>query len=144
MPDRTCRPPAGPPAAMAIRLAALAAIVAAAAGCAQVKQTAAEASAHLDRLFGTESKAEAQSATTQEAERLYRAGLAERERGAKKAAFAQFLEAAELGHGPAAYETGLAYKNGHGTARDLEAGAKWINTAAERGERRAQYLTGAA
>jgi localization factor PodJL len=125
-------------------MAALALVIATAAGCAQVKQTAADASAGLDRLFGSESKAEAQEASTQEAEQLYRAGLAERERGAKKAAFAQFLEAAELGHGPAAYETGMAYKDGRGTARDLEAGADWINKAAERGERRAQYLTGAA
>jgi TPR repeat protein len=49
-----------------------------------------------------------------------------------------------LGHGAAAYEVGLAYRDGHGTGRDLEASAKWINRAADRGEPRAQYLVGLA
>ncbi len=128
------------PTVRAVRIAAFAAVLATAA-CAGVQETIDEASARLDRLFGVESDGAAPS--SEAAERLYRDGLAARERGAEQAAFARLLDAAERGHGAAAYEVGLAYKDGRGTARNLEAGAKWINAAAERGDARAQYLTGA-
>ena len=122
----------------AIRLAALAAVLATAA-CAQV---ASEASAQIDQWFGAETKAE--SAATEDAERLHEDGLAARRRGEEALAFARLLEAAEAGHGPAAYEVGIAYKDGRGTAPDLDASARWIDTAAERGEPRALLLLGAA
>ena len=125
----------------AIRLAALAAVLATAA-CAQVKETASEASAQIDQWFGAETKAE--SAATEYAERLHEDGLAARRRGEEALAFARLLEAAEAGHGPAPYEFGIAYKDGRGTAPDLDASARWIDTAAERGEPRALLLLGAA
>ena len=127
------------PSVKAVRIAAFAAVLATAA-CAGARETIDEASARLDRLFDVESEGAAPS--SEAAERLYRDGLAARERGAEQAAFAGLLEAAERGHGAAAYEVGLAYKDGRGTAPDLEAGANWINTAAERGDARAQYLIG--
>ncbi len=128
------------PSVKAIRIAAFAAVLATAA-CTEVQATIDEAAAGLDRLFGVESDGAAPA--TVEAERLYRDGIAARERGAERLAFARLLDAAERGHGPAAYEVGLAYKDGRGTAQNLEAGAKWINAAAERGDARAQYLIGA-
>ncbi len=72
-----------------------------------------------------------------------RAGGA-RARGAEADAFASFLAAADLGHDVAAFEAGLAYRDGRGIAEDLEASAQWINRAADRGEPRAQYLVGLA
>lgn len=127
------------PSVKAIRIAAFAAVLATTA-CAEVQETIDGASALVDRLFGVESDGAAPS--PEAAERLYKDGLAARERGAEQTAFTNFLDAAERGHGAAAYEVGLAYKDGHGTAPDLDAGAKWINTAAERGDARAQYLIG--
>ena len=121
---------------------ALAAALATAA-CTEVKQTLDQASQRLDRWFNVDSGS-GQTAVSPEAEALYRKGLTAREKGAESDAFSRFLEAAELGHGPAAYEVGIAYKDGHGTAQDLEAGADWINKAADRGESRAQYLVGQA
>ena len=125
----------------AIRLAALAAVFAITA-CTQVKETASEASDQINQWLGTESKAE--PAAAEGAERLHEDGLAARRRGDEELAFARLLEAAEAGHGPAAYEVGIAYKDGRGTDRNLEASARWIDAAAERGEPRAQLLLGAA
>ena len=129
----------------AIRLAALAAVLASAA-CTQVKETASEASAQIDQWFGTGSDeaSAAQTATETDAARLYQEGLGARARGAEADAIASFLAAAELGHDAAAFEAGLAYRDGRGTAKDLEASAQWINRAADRGEPRAQYLIGLA
>ena len=127
------------PSVKAIGIAAFAAVLATAA-CAEVQETIDQAAAGLDQLFGVESDGAAPPSDA--AERAYRDGLAARQRGTEQAAFAQLLDAAERGHGAAAYEVGLAYKDGRGTARNLEAGAKWINAAAERGDARAQYLTG--
>ena len=84
------------PFVKAIRIAALAAVLATAA-CAGVQETIDEASARLDRLFDVESDGAAPS--PEAAERLYRDGLVARERGAEQAAFANFLDAAERGHG---------------------------------------------
>ncbi len=125
----------------AIRLAALAAVFAIAA-CAQVKETASEASDQIDQWLGTGSD-EASDADPG-AERRFQDGLEARARGADAEAFASFLAAAESGHGPAAYEIGLAYRDGRGAAVDLEASAQWINRAADRGEPRAQHLIGLA
>jgi len=125
----------------AIRLAFLATFLATTA-CAQVKETASEASAQIDQWFGAESKVE--PAATKGAERLHDDGLAARRRGDEELTFAHLLKAAEAGHGPAAYEIGIAYKDGSGTPRDLEAGARWIDAAAERGEPRALLLLGTA
>lgn len=133
----------------AIRLAVLGAAltaVLASTACTQIKETASQASAKIEQWFGTESKAgpASSSANAMDAERLHQDGLAARRRGDEELAFARLLEAAEAGHGPAAYEVGIAYKDGHGTAQDLEAGARWIDAAVERGEPRAQLLLGAA
>ena len=125
------------------RLAALALVfVTAACSDIDVKQELAEAAERIDRALGMAGQPDAVSA--RDAEQLYRDALAARESGNKQDAFARLLEAAEAGHGPAAYEVGLAYKDGRGTAQDLEAGAHWIDAAAERGEPRAQLLLGSA
>ena len=118
-----------------------------AAACTEVKQGIDEASESLDSLFGTdeqpqEAAASEQSSAEVKAAAFYRNGMSARERGVETQAFLQLLKAAELGHVAAAYEAGLAYKDGRGTDKDLEAGAKWINTAADRGDARAQYLIG--
>ena len=130
----------------AIRLAALTAMLTAAvlatAACTQVKETASGASAKIDQWLGTGS-GEASSVEA-DADRLYQDGLGARARGAEADAFANFLAAAELGHDAAAFEAGLAYRDGRGIAEDLEASAQWINRAADRGEPRAQYLVGLA
>jgi localization factor PodJL len=110
--------------------------------CAQVEETAGEASARLNQWFSADS--ETAPATAEDAERLHEDGLAARRRGDDELAFARLLQAAEANHGPAAYEVGIAYKDGRGTDQDLEAGARWIDAAAERGEARAQLLLGAA
>lgn len=75
---------------------------------------------------------------------IYDEGLRLRENGSPDEAFKRFREAAERGHGPAAYELGEAYNEGLGVDQDLNAGAKWINAAATRGEPRAQYVVGSA
>ncbi len=128
-----------------LRMAILAAFLTTTA-CAQVQETAVEASAKIDQWFGTESKDEPKvaQAAAEDAERRHQDGLAARQRGDEELAFAQLLEAAEAGHGPAAFEVGIAYKDGRGTVQDLEAGARWIDAAAARGAPRAQLLLGAA
>lgn len=125
----------------AIRLTALAAVFAIAA-CTQVKETANEASDQINQWLGTDSKAAPAAATG--AARHHKDGLAARRQGNEELAFARLLEAANAGHGPAAYEVGIAYKEGRGTARNLEASARWIDAAAKRGEPRAQLLLGTA
>ncbi len=135
----------------AIRLAALAAVLASAA-CTQVNETASVASAQINHWLGTgsgeaapaQTAAATATATATDAGRLYQEALGARARDADADAFASFLAAAELNHGPAAFEVGLAYRDGHGTAKDLEASAQWINRAADRGEPRAQYMIGLA
>ena len=87
------------PSVKAIRIAAFAAVLATAA-CAGAQERIDAASARLDRLFDVESDGAAPS--PEAAERLYRDGLVARERGAEQAAFANFLDAAERGHGAAA------------------------------------------
>ncbi len=134
--------------ASAIRLAALAALLTTAA-CTQIKETASETSAKIEQWLGTEPQAAAATGDAAgdaagDAERLHKDGLAARRQGDEELAFARLLEAAEAGHGPAAYEVGIAYKDGRGTALDLGTSARWIDTAAERGEPRALLLLGTA
>ena len=68
------------PSVKAIRIAAFAAVLATVA-CAGVQETIDGASARLDRLFDVELERAAPS--SEAAERLYRDGLAARERGTK-------------------------------------------------------------
>ncbi len=108
-------------------------------GLDDVKQGLNKASDRLDSFFETGSLG---PSAKEQAEAAYQAGLGARKTGNDSEAFVKFLEAAEAGHGAAAYEVGLAYKDGRGTEPDLAAGAKWINTAAERNDARALFLIG--
>lgn len=135
-----------------IGLAALPAL----AGCADVKQAVQGVgdgiNKGIDSVFGDQKTAEAEAKAeappapppAPTADSIYREGLQARKNGAETEAFEHFLEAAQKGHGPAAYEVGVAYKDGRGTKQDLAAGADWINKAAERGEPRAEFVLGAA
>ena len=73
---------------------------------------------------------------------LYGKALAARQKGDDEAAFALFAEAADLGHGAAAYETGVSYFEARGTTRNTTTGSYWIHTAAWRGHQRAQLRLG--
>ncbi len=53
-----------------------------------------------------------------------------------------FRKAAEDGHQESQYRLGLAYKFGHGVARDAEQAASWVRLAAEQGLPAAQILLG--
>jgi serine/threonine protein kinase/TPR repeat protein len=55
-----------------------------------------------------------------------------------RAAFKQYLKAAELGHLDSQVNLGFYYTVGHGTKRDDEKAALWFRRAAERGHRIAQ------
>jgi TPR repeat protein len=110
-------------------------------GLDDVKQGLSKASDRLEGFFETGSL---EPSAEEQADAAYQAGLGARKTGNDSEAFVKFLEAAEAGHGAAAYEVGLAYKDGRGTEPDLDASAKWINRAADRGEFRAQYLVGLA
>jgi len=117
--------------------------------CAEVKETLSDASAQIDSMLSSDeadaTATPAQStgdATAGEAD--HEAGLAARAAGRDSEAFRHFLSAAEQGHPAAAYEVGMAYTNGVGTAPDNEAAADWLNKAAAGGDARAQYLIGAA
>ncbi len=110
----------------------MAAAVIALAGCAEVRGSL--------RRVTDGSEAGVSDHDARLAERLYGEALALK--GDAAAAAKRLGEAAELGHGAAAYELGIAYNEGRGVPRDLEAGARWINAAAGRGEPRAQYIIG--
>ncbi|WP_299616608.1 hypothetical protein [Pelagibius sp.] len=116
------------------------------AGCTEVTDS-------LDSANETMSDAEGMPASSAEQDALadselldalYNEGLELQQNGSQEDAIQRFREAAERGHGPAAFELGEAYNEGRGVDQDLNAGAKWINAAAARGERRAQYTVGAA
>ncbi len=111
------------------------------------KRSTQNAAERLDRLFGVDKAARPAAKPVpppSKSEALYEAGLAARQAGREETAARRFQRAAEQGHGGASYELGRAYTGGHSVARDLGAGAKWLNLAADRGEPRAQYLVGAA
>ena len=115
------------------------------AGCTETKRQLTDLGQSLDRFFGVDhSKSGSGSGTSVSAEPYaYRAALAKKRKGDHAAAASLFRQAAEEGHGGAAYELGLAYAKGRGVKRDLDRSATWINRAAARGEPRGQYLLGA-
>ena len=115
------------------------------AGCTETKRQLTDLGQSLDRFFGVDhSKSANGSATSASAEPYaYRAALAKKRKGEHAAAAGLFRQAAEAGHGGAAYELGLAFAQGRGVKRDLDRSATWINRAAAKGEPRAQYLLGA-
>ncbi|WP_193370039.1 SEL1-like repeat protein [Pelagibius marinus] len=112
--------------------------------CTDVKDTLDDADQTLSGALGANDPELAGLSGTELSEATYQKGLSLRNEGKNEDAFTYFLDAAERGHGPAAYETGEAYNAGLGVEKDLNAGAKWINAAAARGEPRAQYAVGAA
>jgi len=117
----------------------------AAAGCSDVKDALEDADQGLSGALSGEDAAEFEGLTGSSLnDALYDSGLRLRSEGNDAEAARRFLQAAERGHGPAAYELGEAYNAGRGVDKDLTAGAKWINAAAARGEPRAQYAVGAA
>ena len=113
------------------------------AGCTDIKNTLERAD---ESLSGRSADTGVQAAPVDSAalNALYDEGLRLRLSGSDEEAFERFREAAEQGHGPAAFELGEAYNQGRGVGQDLNAGAKWINAAATRGEPRAQYVLGSA
>ncbi len=114
--------------------------------CTTVKEGLDKANQSIKGALGSDSSgsqaAAAQPVTNQQADGAYQAGLAAQRAGDQRAALARFREAADLGHGPAAYEVGIAYTLGRGTAKDLDQAAQWLNIAVDRGEPRAQYIAG--
>ncbi len=113
--------------------------------CTQTKQQLTDLGRSLDRFFGVEqsnSSAASASSTSMESSK-YLAALAKQRKGEHAAAAGLFRQAAQEGHGGAAYELGLAYAQGRGVERNLDRSAAWINRAAASGEPRAQYLLGA-
>lgn len=119
------------------------------AACTEVKDTLDGANEGMSGALiddGTPASSDAQDTLVDSAvlDALYEEGQSLRRSGAQEEAFLRFREAAERGHGPAAFELGQAYNEGLGIDQDLAVGAKWINAAAARGEPRAQYLVGAA
>lgn len=119
------------------------------AGCTDVKDTLDGANESLSSALnedGTPATSSEQNALVDSLalDALYDEGVRLRQSGSEDEAFERFREAAERGHGPAAFELGEAYNEGRGVEQDLNAGAKWINAAATRGEPRAQYVLGSA
>ena len=113
--------------------------------CTEVKDTLEDADASLSGALDADSTPELQGLTGSEMnDALYNQGLSLKSEGKDAEAAERFRQAADRGHGPAAYELGEAYNAGRGVDKDLNAGAKWINAAASRGEPRAQYAVGAA
>ena len=119
------------------------------AGCTDVKDTLDDANESMPGALnadGTPAGSAEQAALVDSValDAIYDEGLRLRQAGSESEAFDRFREAAERGHGPAAFELGEAYNEGRGVDQDLNAGAKWINAAATRGEPRAQYVLGSA
>ncbi|MGF1628410.1 MAG: peptidoglycan-binding protein [Kiloniellaceae bacterium] len=116
-----------------------------AAGCADVKDSLEDADRSLSgALLGTDS-AEFEGLTGAAlADALHESGLQLQAEGKDAEAAVRFEQAAERGHGAAAFELGEAYNAGRGVDQDPNTGATWINAAAARGEPRAQYALGAA
>ena len=131
-----------PPLCLVVTFAVLAMGVSA---CTDVKESLESADKTLSGALTGEDAPELEGLTGSElTDALYDLGLRLKSDGEASEAAERFRQAAERGHGPAAYELGEAYNAGRGVDKDLEAGAKWINTAASRGEPRAQYAVGAA
>lgn len=116
------------------------------AGCTEFTESLDSANDTMSDADGMPASSTEQNALADAAllDALYDEGLELQRSGSPEDAIQRFREAAERGHGPAAFELGEAYNEGRGVDQDLNAGAKWINAAAARGERRAQYSVGAA
>ncbi len=113
--------------------------------CTDVKESIEDADRTLSGALNDEEAPELEGLEGEAlTEELYELGLERQQEGKAAEAAERFRQAADRGHGPAAYELGEAYNDGRGVAKDLNEGAKWINTAAVRGEPRAQYAVGAA
>ena len=126
-----------------IRFLSLSAILFLLASCESVKSTLDDAKEGLNDVFeAEEAPQEVDSDDLVTAETLYQDGLSARRSGDHTSAVPLFEEAAELGHGPAAYEAALAYSQGEGVDKDLAKAADWLSVAAQRGDARAQYLAG--
>src|SRR5690554_3483968 len=122
------------PLAGRFALAFCAAALVAVAGCSEVKESLEGADETLSGALGADGTQPAPPAGAALPEAPYDRGLQFRRDGRDAEAFAAFEEAAERGHGPAAYELAEAYDAGRGVGQDLTAGARWMNVAAERGE----------
>ncbi len=135
-----------PPSARSVVAAVVLALAGlTAAACSDVKDTLEDADRSLSSALSAEDTEKFAGLTgTALSDALYEDGLALQSEGMDAEAANRFAQAAERGHGPAAYELALAYNAGHGVAADPAAGARWMNTAAERGEPRAQYSLGRA
>lgn len=116
------------------------------AGCTEFTESLDSANETMSDADGAPASSAEQNTLAESAvlDALYNEGLELQRNGSPEDAIQRFREAAERGHGPAAFELGEAYNEGRGVDQDLNAGAKWINAAAARGERRAQYTLGAA
>jgi tetratricopeptide (TPR) repeat protein len=124
---------------------ALALVAVTGVACTEVKDTLQEADETLASALNIEDTPELEGKSGSELnDALYDMGLELQREGKDAEAVTRFRQAAERGHGAAAYELGEAYNDGRGVEKDLNEGAKWINTAASRGEPRAQYAVGAA
>ncbi len=141
----TTRQPEARPGRQLVGVLAALCLSGLAAACSDVKDSVESADKAMSGALDPEDSPEFEGLTGSAlSDALYEHGLAMQKEGKDAEAFARFEQAAERGHGPAAYELGRAYNAGRGTERDLNAGAKWINAAAERGDPRAQYEVGAA
>ena len=132
-----------------VPLAALFVVMALLAGCSDVKDTRDGANEGRSSILNADAEPRADGEGNAQIDSMaldaiYDEGVRLRKAGSDDQAFERFREAAEAGHGPAAFELGEAYNEGRGVEQDLDAGAKWINAAATRGEPRAQYRLGAA
>jgi localization factor PodJL len=116
-------------------------VILALAGCADLEISWREAKSDFEELFGPQS--EGTSAEEQaQARAAYQHASRQRAVGDQAKAAESLREAAELGHGAAAYELGIAYLGGRGVPKDLEKSATWINRAADLGNAGAQFLVG--
>lgn len=113
----------------------------AAPGCAELGDAWRKAGDDFKALF----QATPAGPTAQEQRRArlaYQDAIDARASGDLHAAAMKFREAAELGHGDAAYELGLAYLDGRGVPENLELSAMWVNRAADLGNPGAEFLVG--
>lgn len=105
-------------------------------GCASLETSWREFKGDLDGLFPPPDEQQAQ------AKAAYERASQQRAVGDQAGAVESLRQAAELGHGGAAYELGIAYLSGRGVPKDLEQSAVWINRAADLGDPSAQFLVG--
>ena len=112
-------------------------------GCAEMGDAWQTAGREVGAFFETSPQAPTQEEQRRGKEAYARA-LGARAAGDPVAAAEYLREAADLGHGQAAYELGLAYIEGSGVPKDLDLSARWINRAADLGDPGAEFLVGSA